>query len=63
MAAIRFYYNDTISDFLVRSTNEIVGLLAQASVNDINPESTNAWVEEIEIMRSALMSYSGRGSV
>ena len=51
------------SDFLVRSTNEIVGLLAQASVNDINPESTNAWVEEIEIMRSALMSYSGRGSV
>lgn len=63
MAAIRFYYNDTISDFLVRSTNEVVGLLAQASVNDINPESTNAWVDEIEIMRSALMPYSGRGSV
>lgn len=63
MHALRYYYSDTITAFLSKRTDEIVGVLSQASVHDINPESTNAWVDEIEIMRSTLMPYSGRGSV
>ena len=59
----RFYYSDTITAFLAKNTDEIVGVLAQASVHDINPESTNAWADEIDIMRTTLVPYSGRGSV
>lgn len=31
MAAQRYYYSDTITDFLARGTNEIVGTLSQAT--------------------------------
>ena len=63
MPVLRYYYSDTISDFVKRSTDEIVGILTQSSVHDINTESTNAWVDEIETLQSALMPYSDRGSV
>lgn len=35
MAARRYYYSDSITDFLSRNTNEIVGKLTQASQHDI----------------------------
>lgn len=52
MATQRYYYSDTISDFLTRGTNEIVGALTLSSIHDINTKSADAWVEEIEIMRA-----------
>ena len=63
MAAQRYYYSDTISDFLSRSTNEIVGALTLASQHDINDETSQSWIEEIDTMQEALAPYSGRGSV
>ena len=63
MVAQRYYYSDTISDFLKRGTDEIVGALTLSSVHDINPKSADAWVEEIEIMRTTLAPYDGRGSI
>ena len=36
MATLRYYYSDTISMFLTRSTDEIVGKLTLASQHDIN---------------------------
>lgn len=39
MAAQRYYYSDSITDFLSRSTNEIVGDLTLASQHDINDET------------------------
>ena len=44
MAAKRFYYSDTITDFLSRSTNEIVGKLTLVSQHDINDETAQSWV-------------------
>ena len=63
MAAQRYYYSDSITDFLSRSTNEIVGDLTLASQHDINDETAQSWVEEIDTLREALEAYSGRGSL
>ena len=63
MAAQRYYYSDSITYFLSRSTNEIVGDLTLASQHDINDETAQSWVEEIDTLREALEAYSGRGSL
>ncbi|MDO4185768.1 MAG: DUF2075 domain-containing protein [Bacteroidales bacterium] len=63
MAAQRYYYSDSITDFLSRNTNEIVGVLALASQHDINDETTQSWVEEIDTLHEALRAYPGRGSL
>lgn len=63
MAALRYYYSDTITDFLGRSTNEIVGALCLASQHDINDETSRSWVSEIETLQASLAHYADRGSV
>ena len=63
MATLRYYYSDTISMFLTRSTDEIVGKLTLASQHDINDETSNSWVEEIESLRNILAPYKDRGSI
>lgn len=55
MAALRYYYSDSISMFLTRSTDEIVGKLTLACQHDINDETSNSWVEEIESLRIVLV--------
>ena len=45
MAARRYYYSDSITDFLSRSNNEIVGALTLASQHDVNDEMLKSWVE------------------
>lgn len=63
MAALRYYYSDSISMFLKRTTDEIVGKLTIASQHDINDDTSNSWVEEIESLKNVLEEYKGRGSV
>ena len=63
MSAKRYYYSDSISGFLRTNTNEIFGALTRASQHDINDETSSAWVEEIESLRSVLVPYKDRGSV
>ena len=55
----RAYYSSTIEKFLISSTNEIIGILAQN--NDFRLEQTQreAWVEQIELLRDVLAPYSG----
>src|SRR5262245_27221821 len=55
----RAYYSDNISNFLQKSTEEILGKLAQA--NDFSLEQTqrDAWLEEIRILKNALRPYNG----
>lgn len=63
MAATRYYYSDTITDFMKRSVNEIIGQLALSTSHDINDETSQSWVSEIEVMRAAIAPYEGRGSI
>jgi len=63
MPALRYYYSDPISKFLTKNTEEIVGRLTLASQHDINDDTSNSWVEEIETLRNVLAPYKERGSV
>lgn len=63
MAAKRYYYSDTITDFLNRSANEIAGDLALSYTSDINKETSNSWLSEIETLQASLAKFSNRGSL
>lgn len=63
MAAQRYYYSDTISNFLNRSNEEIIGKLTLASQHDINDDTSNSWLEEVEILKNVLTPYKERGSL
>ena len=63
MPALRYYYSDTISRFLTKNTEEIIGKLTLASQHDINDDTSNSWVEEIETLKGVLTPYKERGSV
>lgn len=63
MAYNRYYYHNSISDFLSQDADAIIGQLVQSSVNDINQQTTYAWNVEIDTMRKALLPYADRGSI
>lgn len=63
MAAKRYYYSDSITNFLSRNKKEIIGILALASQHDINDQTLQSWIEEIDTLQEALVTFSGRGSV
>lgn len=63
MAAKRYYYSDTINDFLQKEDMVVIGKLALAYSHDINDETKMSWLEELRVMRSVLKNYKNRGSV
>ncbi len=58
----RAYYSDTIDDFLMRPTAEIVGTLSMSSGFSVEQTQIDAWVAQIEILRKVLINYSGSAS-
>jgi hypothetical protein len=55
----RQYYSDTISDFLKRNSEEVLGKLAQANNFTLEQTQRDAWLEEIRILKNALQHYNG----
>ena len=55
----RYYYRNSIKDFLKNSENEILGKLSFDNSFDLNSEQKNAWISEISIMKDVLSTYSG----
>lgn len=55
----REYYSDTISDFLKRNNDEILGILAQASGFALEQTQRDAWIEQVRILKNILKPYSG----
>ena len=55
----RAYYSDSISDFLGKGEDEILGALARYSDFDLGQSQRDAWLEEIRILRSALSPFQG----
>jgi shikimate kinase len=56
----RYFYGNTISNFLTESTEQIIGIL---SINNLfyQQEKTqkDSWIEEIKILQSVLTNYKG----
>ncbi len=55
----REFYSDTISDFLKRSNDEILGKLAQGNDFALEQTQRDAWLEEIRILKNVLKTYKG----
>lgn len=62
-AILRYYYSDTVHDFLQKSQDSILGILASKSPFADNDETKDSWIEEIQILKEVLNEYDGRGSV
>jgi hypothetical protein len=62
----RAYYSDTISDFLDKASDTILGALTKSASNDgarIESTQTEAWLEQIAILQTSLASYRAQGSL
>lgn len=62
----RAYYADSIADFLEREPDAILGELvrrAGADGTQIETAQTDAWSEQVSILKAAILSYGGRGSL
>jgi hypothetical protein len=55
----REYYSDTISDFITRNNDEILGKLAQGNDFALEQTQRDAWLEEIRILKNVLYPYKG----
>lgn len=55
----REYYSNSIEAFVKSDADEILGKLTRNSDFDLGQSQRDAWVEEINILQKALISYSG----
>lgn len=62
MATARYYYSESISDFLKREPEYIVGAMAM-KCNGVDKETELSWEEEISALQSILPEYDGRGTI
>jgi hypothetical protein len=56
----RDYYSSTIERFLAASPEEIIGSLTINSGFAVEPTQRDAWLEEITILKTALLDFSGQ---
>ena len=55
----REYYSDTIANFLNRNNEEILGRLVLANAFTLEQTQKDAWLEEIQILKSTLSNHNG----
>src|ERR1051326_3825110 len=56
----RDYYSSSIANFLQASTEEIVGCLTINSGFAVEPTQRDAWLAQIEILKTALTDFDGK---
>lgn len=62
----RAYYSDTIASFLEKEPDEILGQLVRRASADgasIETTQTDAWLEQIAILKAALAAYRDQGAL
>ncbi len=53
------YYKDSIDNFLIKSIEEIIGEITLANTFDTNLNTTEAWKQQIVILKNQLQGFSG----
>lgn len=56
----RFYYSDTISNFLNSSHNEIIGILTSNSDFSVEQTQRDAWIQQIFLLKKTLIGLEGK---
>lgn len=59
----RWFYSDSITTFLDKDVESIIGALATANTYSLELTQRNAWQDEIQILKSVLYPYCDRGKV
>ena len=59
ISSLRAWYSAPVADFLQTSTESVLGILAANCEYNILPSQRDAWVGQIEFLRSSLTSLSG----
>ena len=54
-----YYYKDSISSFLSKTTSDIIGEITRNNTFDTLFKQNSAWEYEIEFLKKALNSYEG----
>lgn len=57
------YYSATIENFLTKDADIILGTIARNSGFSIESLQRDAWLKQIEILKSQLIPYRGKGSI
>lgn len=56
----RFYYSDTISNFINSSHNEIIGILTSNSDFSVEQTQRDAWIQQIFLLKKTLIGLEGK---
>jgi hypothetical protein len=56
---LNYYYSDTISNFLLKSNEEIIGSITLSNNFDSTYTQNKSWEQQIKILKSALQSLEG----
>ena len=62
----RYFYGDSIDDFLALPESQIIGELTTAHTSlhtSLQGMQADAWREEIDLLKNILSSYIGRGHI
>jgi hypothetical protein len=56
---LSYYYSDTITHFLLRSNEEIIGAITLSNNFDSTLAQNKSWEQQIKILKSSLQNYNG----
>ena len=59
----RAYYSESIGAFLDREADSIVGILATQHAYTLELPQTDAWLEQIRILKHAMDPFRSRGTI
>lgn len=59
----RFFYSDSIANFVAKSKQEVLGAINATALMTAEATQQHAWLVEIDVLQTQLVSFSGRGTV
>ncbi len=59
----RFFYSDSVADFLARAPEEILGVINATARITAEATQQHAWLSQIHILQSELPPFAGHGNV
>ena len=59
----RFFYSDSVADFLSKGSEDTLGVIIATARMTAEATQQNAWLQQINILKSELPPFSGRGNI
>jgi hypothetical protein len=59
----RYYYSESVAEFLARPVDAILGTMDQANEFDLTMDQRNTWLEEFDIMKNVLGAVREDGQI